>query len=270
MPTPLGNIEDITLRALRVLEAAECIICEDTRVAKKLLALLVERHGIRSDAKELLPFHSHNEHLFLEKIGPAFFAREIAFLSDAGMPCISDPGAAMVQYCQDNGVVYTVLPGPSAVVTAYAASGFTAVPFLFAGFLPHKGVERAKMLQTWLAQPFEVVLYESPHRLAKLFEEIRDAAPQRRLFAAKELSKKHERYFWGTAGKLLCEITGTLTKGEWVVVIGRGEGRPVLPMGEAEILALDLPTKQKAKLLARVSDRSAKTWYRDLEADRSE
>ncbi|WP_457595923.1 16S rRNA (cytidine(1402)-2'-O)-methyltransferase [Hydrogenimonas sp.] len=265
LPTPIGNVEDITLRALRVLERAEVVLCEDTRVARKLLGLLWERHGLQNRAHTFISLHSHNETETLASLDPALFEKEVVYMSDAGMPGISDPGAALVRWCRDHGVPYTVLPGPSALVTAYAASGFASTRFLFFGFLPHKGEARREALAEALAQPWPTVLYEAPHRLGKLLDALAEAAPDRRLFLAKELTKRHERYFEGTAPELREAVTGSLEKGEWVVVIDAdGDARPQGGFSPEEIEALDLPPRQKAKLLAKATGRPVKECYESV------
>ncbi|WP_456452645.1 16S rRNA (cytidine(1402)-2'-O)-methyltransferase [Hydrogenimonas sp.] len=265
LPTPIGNIEDISIRALRVLEEADALLCEDTRVAKKLLRLLSERHGLKHRIDTFISLHSHNEKATLDSLEPSFFERNVVYMSDAGMPCISDPGAMLVRWCQERGIAYTVLPGPSAFATAYAASGFLSPRFLFFGFLPHKGRARESELLEALCQRYPVVLYEAPHRLEKLLDELARHAPERVLFAAKELTKRHERFFRGTAGELKREISGSLLKGEWVVVIEAaeeaGEGSAI---GVSEIEALDLPPKQKAKLLAKATGRSVAECYDEI------
>jgi len=262
LPSPIGNIEDITVRSLRALEEAQILLCEDTRVAKKLLKLLEERHYLSHNIEKIISFHSHNEAKFISSLEPSFFDRKVVYMSDAGMPCISDPGASLVDYCQKQGIEYTVLPGPTAFATAYAASGFMDGRFVFYGFLPHKGAERTERLEKLLAQPYSIILYEAPHRLEKLLAQLDAIAPERVIFAAKELSKKHESFFKGCAGELAERIRGPLLKGEWVVVISPAEkeakGREI---GVKDIEMLDLPPKQKAKLLAKVTGMSVKECY---------
>ena len=264
VPTPIGNVEDITLRALKVLEEAEIVLCEDTRMAKKLYRLLEERHGLSSRPRRFVSLHSHNEAEIVASLPEEWFEKETVYMSDAGMPCISDPGALLVRHCQERGLPYTVLPGPSAFATAYAASGFAEPRFLFFGFLPHKGRSREEALNQALAQPWPVVLYEAPHRLEKLLKELEASAPEREIFAAKELTKRHERYFRGTAKELLGEILGALAKGEWVFVIPPGTLEIETEESVQEILAMDLPPKQKAKRLAQVTDRSVAEWYDEI------
>lgn len=263
VPTPIGNIEDISLRAMDALINADVLLCEDTRVTKKLLHILKERYGRATEKEQqFISVHSHSEHRFLEKIEPAFFDRNVVYASDAGMPGVSDPGQMLVRYCIDHGIGYDVLPGANAVLTAFAASGFVETQMLFFGFLPHKGGDRSQALLQALYNGYTTVLYESPHRLEKLFKEIAAEAPERRIFAAKELTKLHQHYLHGTAGELL-EAVGKHIKGEWVVVIEAGEARTA-SLGEQDILALDLPKKAAAKLIAKITGENPKACYQRL------
>ena len=265
LPTPIGNIEDISLRALRVLGEADVLLCEDTRVARKLLHLLSERHGLNHSIQRFVSLHSYNEAERLETFDRAFFEQNVVYMSDAGMPCISDPGALLVAYCRKHGIDYTVLPGPSAFTTAYAAGGFSESRFIFYGFLPHKGKARESELQALVNERYPVIFYEAPHRLEKLLDELEKNAPGRTIFAAKEITKKHERYFKGTPAELKAAITGSLLKGEWVVILSPAEkpstSSAILPQ---EIEELDLPLRQKAKLIARITGKPAKICYQDL------
>ncbi|WP_456383524.1 16S rRNA (cytidine(1402)-2'-O)-methyltransferase [Hydrogenimonas sp.] len=265
LPTPIGNIEDISLRAFRVLEEAEILLCEDTRVAKKLLHLLSERHGLKHRVEKYIAFHSHNEADLIASFTPGFFDRNVVYMSDAGMPGISDPGASLVAYCQTHEIPYTVLPGPSAFVTAYAASGFPHTRFLFYGFLPHKSKAREEELRGVVNEPYPVIFYESPHRLEKFLKELESVVPDRTIFAAKEITKKHERFFKGTASELRREIAGNLLKGEWVLVLSPSEEKKERgSVTSSEIGSLDLPPRQKAKLLAKLTGRSVKACYEEL------
>ncbi len=268
LPSPIGNIEDISIRALRVLGEADSLLCEDTRVAKKLLKLLEERYGLSHHIEKIVSFHSHNEKKVLASLKPSFFEKNVVYVSDAGMPCISDPGALLVDYCQKNEIEYTVLPGPTAFATAYAASGFTDGHFIFYGFLPHRTKERAEQLQKLLVEPYPVILYEAPHRMEKLLGELSKMAPERLLFAAKEISKRHEKFFKGCANELKKSITGNVLKGEWVVVLSAGKDRLRDSSITAEdIKELNIPPKQKAKLLSKVTGHSVKTCYEKIVAD---
>ena len=265
LPTPIGNIEDITLRALRVLEEADVILCEDTRIAKKLLHLLTDRYGLKHNIKKFISLHSHNEFKTINSFDKGFFEQNIVYMSDAGMPCISDPGALLVQYCIKNDIKYTVLPGPSAFVTAYAGSGFLDKEFIFFGFLPHKGKQRDRQLQRVLNESYPVIIYESPHRLEKLLDELAKNIPDRIIFIAKEITKKHEYYFKGEAVQLKEQIGKISLKGEWVVVISPSKTHKLTPsITIQDIQSLDILPKQKAKLLAKITNKSVKKCYLKL------
>ena len=263
VPTPIGNIADISLRAMDALVNADVLLCEDTRVTKKLLHILKERYAKTPQRpQQFIAVHSHSEHRFLEKTDPSFFEQNVVYVSDAGMPGVSDPGQLLVRYCIDRGIAYDVLPGANAVLTAFAASGFADTQILFFGFLPHKGKDRSSALMQALYSGYTTVLYESPHRLEKLLGEIAAEAPQRRLFAAKELTKMHQRYLHGTASQIL-ETLGGNFKGEWAVVIEGGEQRGT-SLGEQDILSLDLPKKAAAKLIAKITGENPKSCYQRL------
>ena len=146
VPTPIGNLEDISQRSLRILVEAELIFCEDTRVTKKLLNLLGEKQNLDFSNKEYKSFHSHNENNILQSLTKETFTKNVVYVSDAGMPCVSDPGASLVDYCIKNDIAYDVLPGANAILTAYAMSGFPHTTFSFYGFLDHKGLSRASNL----------------------------------------------------------------------------------------------------------------------------
>ncbi|WP_236579126.1 16S rRNA (cytidine(1402)-2'-O)-methyltransferase [Hydrogenimonas urashimensis] len=265
LPTPIGNIEDISLRALRVLEEAEILLCEDTRVAKRLLHLLSERFGLKHRIEKFISLHSHNEKERLAALSPDFFDRRVVYVSDAGMPCISDPGAMLVAWCQEHGVDYTVLPGPSAFATAYAASGFPFAQFIFYGFLPHKEKARESELTHLVKARYPVILYEAPHRMEKLLDALDAMVPSRTVFVAKEITKRHERFFKGRPAELKKAITGSLLKGEWVVILSPDEARQEgAGIDTADIEAMDIPPKQKAKLLARATGRSVRECYEEI------
>jgi len=262
VPTPIGNIGDISLRAMEALGGADLFLCEDTRITKKLLHLLEERHGLKTKDARFISLHSHNESRFIDTLDPSIFDQNVVYVSDAGMPGISDPGQMLVRYCIDNGIAYDVLPGANAALTAFVASGFVTTQMLFYGFLPHKGGDRQQALTGALYNGFATVLYEAPHRLDKLLKEVAQEAPQRRMFLAKELSKKFQHYYHGTAAELLEQLKAGI-KGEWVVVIEAGEQRSAT-ISESEILALDLPKKAAAKLIAKLTGENPKACYQRL------
>jgi 16S rRNA (cytidine1402-2'-O)-methyltransferase len=255
VPTPIGNLEDISKRALKALEDAETIFCEDTRVTKKLLNLL----NIPTN-KEFISMHSHNEDKVLSKLDPeSLKSKNTVYVSDAGMPGISDPGSKLIKFCQKNNIPYTVIPGANAALTAYVASGFEG-DFCFHAFLPHKGNERSEKLKEILNSGKIAILYESPHRIEKLLNELKTLAPEREIFLAKELTKMHETFIKAKAK----EINLPNTKGEWVVVINKAPKKETLELSYEDIAKLPLPLKEKSKLLAKISDKSAKEIYQEL------
>ena len=263
IPTPIGNPQDITLRAMKTFEKATLFLCEDTRLTKRLLRLLEERFDMQYPEAVFYSFNEHNGEERLVELASEFASHEVVYVSDAGMPVISDPGQLLVAYCQDHAIAYDVLPGASAVTTAYAASGLEAGKFIFYAFLPHKGKERITALSEVMNHRYHTVLYESPHRLEKLLDEIEAIDESRELFLAKEISKRYQNYYRGSA-KVLNETLKSLTiRGEWVVIISAKEAKEK-SLSFNEILHLDLPPKPKAKLLAQLSDKSVKEWYEVL------
>ena len=263
IPTPIGNPQDITIRAMKLFEKAELFLCEDTRQTKRLLRLLEERFDMVYPDARFVSFNEHNGEERIAQYATLLDEKNVVYVSDAGMPVISDPGQLLVEYCQAQNIVYDVLPGASAVTTAYAASGFEEGKFLFYAFLPHKGKERSAALWEAMNNGYNTVLYESPHRLEKLLLEVCQADENRELFLAKELSKKFQKYYRGTAKELLKTFEEITIRGEWVVVIRAKQSREK-SLSFSEVLTLDLPPKAKAKLLAQLSDKSVKEWYEVL------
>lgn len=263
VPTPIGNLEDISFRALRALEEAHTIFAEDTRVTKKLLLLLKERYNITPCYQDIISMHTHNEDRVIATLSKELFAQKVIYVSDAGMPSVSDPASKLIAFAQENAIEYDVLPGANALLVAYVASGFSQTSFTFHGFLPHKSKERLSVLERILAQMSVGILYEAPHRILKLLEEIDILDSAREIFVAKELSKKHQRFFKGEAKQILKAIENT--KGEWVVVIaGAKEVRVQGAISKHDILNLDIPKKEQAKLIAKIENRSVKACYNDL------
>ena len=260
VPTPIGNLQDISQRALFALKNAQILLCEDTRVAKRLLFLLKEKQNLETEIDRFISLHSHNEKEWLKNIEPDFFQQNIVYISDAGMPSISDPGALLVEYCKDNNIEYDVLPGANALLTAFAASGFIENSFVFLGFLPHKGHDRDVALQEALYNSYTTILYESPHRLLKLLEQLNQIEPKRVIFLAKELTKMHQKYYKDSATNLYNLLKSENIKGEWVVVI-EATTSSKLTITQEDILALKLPKKQSAKLISRLTGESTKDCY---------
>jgi 16S rRNA (cytidine1402-2'-O)-methyltransferase len=264
VPTPIGNIGDISLRAIQALSNADTLLCEDTRVTKKLIHILKERYNTEfKENQEFISLHSHNEQAFVEKLEPSFFEQNVVYASDAGMPGVSDPGQVLVSYCLKNNIEYDVLPGANAVLTAFVASGFCETQMLFFGFLDHKGSSRSEGLQRALHSGYTTVLYESPHRLEKLLLELDKEAPSREIFLCKELTKKYQKYLRGTASDILTRLDGNF-RGEWVVVIKASVAQNSSAISENDILELDLPKKTQAKLISKITGENTKEIYKKL------
>ena len=263
VPTPIGNLEDISIRSLRILKEAELIFCEDTRVTKKLLTLLGEKNNLDFSNKEFKSFHSHNENHILQSLTKETFSKNVVYVSDAGMPCVSDPGASLVEFCIQNKIAYDVLPGANAILTAYAMSGFSHTTFSFYGFLDHKGVSRASKLNDALNDDKLAILYESPHRLLKLLEELKEKVPNRTIFLAKEISKLHQRIYKNSALNLFDELKQIDIKGEWVVIIEPKE-TVGFNLDLEDITSLDIAPKIKAKLIAKMTGQSIKEVYQQI------
>lgn len=217
VPTPIGNRGDITLRALEVLRDADIIACEDTRHSRPLL----KHYEID---KPLLSLHDHNEaHRLLEIIAKAQDGNHIAIISDAGMPLISDPGYRLMQACITDDVPYTVLPGPSAVLTALAGSGFPCHAFSFDGFLPVKKGKRRKALEAAIESGKTSMFFESPHRILSTLEILTDINPDLPVCVARELSKKFETYHRDSASSLWAYFKERPAKGEIVLLLDPSE-----------------------------------------------
>jgi 16S rRNA (cytidine1402-2'-O)-methyltransferase len=216
VPTPVGNLEDITLRALRVLREADVVAAEDTRHA----GILLKHHGI---SRPLISLHEHNEAQRAEEITKRLAAGEtIALLTDAGTPGISDPGFRVVRACIERGLEFTVLPGPTAILPALVGSGLPLHEFYFGGFLPVKSGRRKNVLEEALARRETSVFFESPHRIAKSLAVMAELAPDREVCVARELSKKFEEYWRGTAADLSARAEKQAPRGEiCLLVAGR-------------------------------------------------
>ena len=214
VPTPIGNLADITLRALEVLRSADRIACEDTRHTAPLLA----RHGI--SGKPLISLHEHNEARRAADLAAAARAGElIAVVSDAGMPGVSDPGYRLVQVCLETETPFEVLPGPSAVITALIGSGFPCHAFRFGGFLSVKSGKRRNTLQQTLDSGETGIYFESPHRLISTLAILAEICPAARVCVARELTKKFETYHRGSAEELHGFFTSHPPKGEIVLLV---------------------------------------------------
>ncbi|MDQ7028417.1 MAG: 16S rRNA (cytidine(1402)-2'-O)-methyltransferase [Ardenticatenia bacterium] len=216
--TPIGNLEDITLRALRVLREVDLIAAEDTRRT----ATLLQRHGIRT---RLTSYHAHNRHHKLPVLLRALAdGADVALVSDAGMPGISDPGYELVARAVEQGVRVVPVPGPSAVIAALVAAGLPCDHFTFLGFLPRKRSARRHLLHEVASWPHTLVVFEAPHRLVKsLADMVELLGGERRVAVARELTKVHEEFWRGTLEGALTHFRTTPPRGELTLVI---EGVP--------------------------------------------
>lgn len=214
--TPIGNLEDITLRAIRVLRECDVIAAEDTRHTGILLKHLAIQ-------KPLISYHAHNEaRRTLEIVERLARGQKVALVTDAGSPGISDPGERVVKAALAAGFRVEPVPGACALVAALTASGLPTDEFHFAGFLPHKSGQRRTELERLRSLPGTVVLYESPFRVEKLLGELADVMPDRPVVLARELTKKFEEFLRGTPADLLARLKDRAIKGEFVVLIGPG------------------------------------------------
>lgn len=214
VPTPIGNLEDMTLRSLRILKEADLILAEDTRTS----GVLLKHYGISKPVKS---FHMHNEHQKLKEIVDLLeTGTNIAMITDAGTPGISDPGFLLVRACRDAGVEVTCLPGASAIIPALAASGLPCDKFFFEGFLPQKKGRQTR-LKYIAALDTTVILYESPHRLVKCLEQLAEfTSPDRIACVCREISKLHEEFKQGTLAELIQYYTSEgKSKGEIAIVL---------------------------------------------------
>jgi 16S rRNA (cytidine1402-2'-O)-methyltransferase len=212
--TPIGNLEDITLRALRVLKEVRLIAAEDTRTARKLLS----RYGVSTP---LTSFHEHNKQSKLPRLLDALEKGDLALVSEAGTPAVSDPGRELVEAALQRGHAVVPVPGPSAVTAALAASGLPAERFTFVGFLPRRAAERRRLLTSLSQEPQTLVAFEAPHRLRESLSDILEALGDRPVTVCREMTKLHEELFRGTVREALERFTEP--RGEFTLVLG---GRP--------------------------------------------
>lgn len=211
--TPIGNLDDITLRALEVLKSADVIAAEDTRHSGNLL-----RHfEIR---KPLVSYHEHNEAMRSEELaGRLAQGENVALITDAGMPGLSDPGARLIRKCIERGLSYTIVPGASAILTGLVGSGLAAETFCYRGFLPVKSGQRERELRAAAERPETTVFFESPYRIAKTLAALAEIAPGRELCVCRELTKKFEEFRRGKAADLLAHYAEHPAKGEITLVM---------------------------------------------------
>ena len=264
--TPIGNLEDITLRALRVLREVDWIACEDTRQTRKLL----EHFGI---VKPMVSYHEHNE-----SGRPAELVEKLArggsgaLVSDAGTPLISDPGYRLVQAAIAAAIPVVPIPGVSAAVSALSAAGLPTDAFRFCGFLPPKSSQRRKTLEQWKPETATLVFYETPHRILEALEDVAAVMGARPVVVARELTKLHEEFLRGTAAELRTEMASRPSvKGEITLLIGKTDELQAdnTPLEEAVRVAEQqgLPRMEAIKHVARQRGLSKREVYRLISGD---
>ncbi len=227
VPTPIGNLGDITLRALEALKSCDLVAAEDTRHS----GLLLKHHGI---SKPFVSLHEHNEaSRSAELIGRMLTGLSVALVTDAGTPGISDPGTRFVRESRRAGVPVTVLPGACAAITALVASGFDSSEFFFGGFLPNKSGGRERELRAALLRKHTSIFYESPHRIVKTLAALAELDAARTVCVARELTKHFEEVPVGTAPELLARFTAKAPKGEICLLVSGADARKGNPQADA-------------------------------------
>ena len=226
--TPIGNLEDISMRALRVMKEADIIVAEDTRHTKVMLNAF-------QISTPLMSLHEHNEKeksaFIIEKMNTG---KDIVYVTDAGTPCISDPGCFLISRAHDENIKVIPIPGPSAVITALSVSGFPADSFVFCGFLPSRQNDRKKYLETLKIEERTIVFYESPMRIMASLNDLRDILGNRDIVLAREITKKFEEIRRGDVPAIINELTDRKIKGEITIII-KGEKIVATPMSDEEI-----------------------------------
>jgi 16S rRNA (cytidine1402-2'-O)-methyltransferase len=264
--TPIGNLEDITYRAVRVLKEADLIACEDTRHTAKLL------HHYEID-KPTISYHEHNEAARAEELVTKLaVGLNVAQVSDAGMPGISDPGYRVISLAIERGVKVVPIPGPSALVAALAASGLPTDSFQFLGFLPAKSGQRRTLLETLRDAQNTTVVYEAPHRIAETMKDIAELlGAARPVVLARELTKVHEEFIRGSAAKILQRVQKHELKGEMTLLIGKGELQAAQPGTDIASRLKEIMREQEVdenaalKVLAKEHGISKSEAYRELQ-----
>ncbi|MCR3921011.1 MAG: 16S rRNA (cytidine(1402)-2'-O)-methyltransferase [Firmicutes bacterium] len=261
-PTPLGNLEDVTFRVLRILREADKIAAEDTRHTRKLLSYY-EIHTA------LVSYHEHNKitktPVLIEWL---LNGQTIALVSDAGTPAIADPGEELVQSAIVHGIDVVALPGPVAAITALTASGLPVAPFTFYGFLPQRGPQKKEILAKIMAEEKTVVFYEAPHRLRKTLADLCLLDPTRKAVMARELTKVHEEYIRGSLADICLHYEQTNPRGEFTILLaGAAEcvAEPVDPvMLMEQYLAKGFSTRETAKEVARLTGKPRNEIYQKI------
>ena len=244
--TPIGNLEDITLRALRILREVTLIAAEDTRHSGKLL----KHYGVETP---MLSYHEHSPPARLEAILTALETGDVALISDAGMPAISDPGAELLRAAVDKGFRVEVVPGPSAVTAAVALSGLVPAGFLFLGFPPRRSQERLVLFRSLARLPYPLVLYEAPHRLLATLADLETALGNRPVAVGRELTKLHEEVVRTTLAGAKERYANQSPRGEFALVVGppESESTPLGPDAAAILLRERLRAGESLSAAAR-------------------
>jgi 16S rRNA (cytidine1402-2'-O)-methyltransferase len=258
--TPIGNLQDVTLRVLDELREAEIVLCEDTRHT----ATLLERHGIAAGGR-LRSYHRHNEAARVAELLPLLESGvRVALVSDAGLPGLNDPGARLVTAARDRTIPVTVLPGPSAVETALVASGLAGAEYRFLGYLPRRESERARLwaeLERW---PHPAVAFESPKRLPSSLASMARVLPHRVIAVCRELTKLHEEVVCGPAAEVAASFAGS-PRGEITIVLDAGDpgARAALDDVAAvrELVSLGVARRRAAAIVARLAGASSRDLY---------
>jgi 16S rRNA (cytidine1402-2'-O)-methyltransferase len=260
--TPIGNLRDITLRALDVLAGADVVAAEDTRNTSHLL----KHHGIH--AKQLIAVHQHNERGAAEKlVGLLQAGQSVAFVSDAGTPCVSDPGALLVQAVLSAGLRVIPIPGASAVVSALSASGLAAPHFLFYGFLPNKSAARRTVLQGLISHPYTLVFYEAPHRILECVADLHAVlGGDRNIVLAREVTKLFETIHSCALSEAEAWLLSDANqqRGEFVVLVSAAtptEGVPAETLTTLSLLLAELPLKQAVQLATKITGANRSELY---------
>ena len=260
--TPIGNLADITLRALAVLQRADLVCAEDTRVSQQLLSA----YGIRA---KLVSVREHNERQMTDTITAALAAGQVvAQISDAGTPAVCDPGARLASGVREAGFKVVPVAGASAVMAALSVAGVTQSDFYFAGFLPPKAGERAQWFERWREVPYAVAMFETPHRIEAALAQMAEILPNRHLVLAREISKTFETFISGSVAEVLAAVRADAnqTRGEMVLVLHPPEAAAANELNDQarhimSLLAAELPPKKAAALAAEINGANKKALY---------
>jgi 16S rRNA (cytidine1402-2'-O)-methyltransferase len=261
--TPIGNLEDITLRAIEILKKVDLVACEDTRTTNRLLA----HYGIK---KKLISFHQHNEKNKTEfLVNELSNGKSIAYTSDAGTPAISDPGAFLVNQALKLGIKVSPIPGPSSLVTAFSASGIESTQFQFYGFLPNAASKSKKLLQKIYSQTLPTIIFESPHRVLKTLSLVQNIfGNMHEIFIARELTKIYETIYKDKVVSIIERLENhpEEQKGEFVIILSPPEKEilrsETLFINEAlKIMLKELPLNQSVKLISSIFKKNKKEVY---------